>query len=96
MSSAALISNVLTHCLCPPPQLEQAPKTSKISYTILSTSHLMSTPLLHQGKLLKEEGKFVVASYGMGVNYCSPNVSICLSKFGRRLDAGFSECPLRV
>lgn len=44
-----------------------------MSYTILCTSHLMSTPLLHQGRLLKEESKFVTASYGMGVNYVSPN-----------------------
>lgn len=53
--------------------LEQAPQTSRISYTILCTSHLMSTPLLHQGRLLKDEHKFVCASYGMGVNYISPN-----------------------
>jgi nucleoside-diphosphate-sugar epimerase len=33
----------------------------------------MSTPLLHQGKILKEEHKFITASYGMGVNYVSPN-----------------------
>lgn len=53
--------------------LSQAPKTSRISYTILATSHLMSTPLLQQGDLLKKEHKFVTASYGMGVNYVSPN-----------------------
>lgn len=53
--------------------LAQAPKTSRISYTILGTSHLMSTPLLQQGELLKKEHKFVTASYGMGVNYVSPN-----------------------
>lgn len=53
--------------------LQQAPKTSRISYTILCTSHLMSTPLLHQGDILKKEHKFITASYGMGVNYISPN-----------------------
>jgi uncharacterized protein YbjT (DUF2867 family) len=53
--------------------LEQAPQSSRISYTILCTSHLMSTPLLHQGDLLRKEDKFVTASYGMGVNYVSPN-----------------------
>ena len=53
--------------------LEQAPSSSRISYTILCTSHLMSTPLIFQGKLLREEHKFVSASYGMGVNYVSPN-----------------------
>jgi len=50
-----------------------APKTSRISYTILATSHLMSTPLLHQGEGLTKEHKYVTASYGMGVNYVSPN-----------------------
>jgi uncharacterized protein YbjT (DUF2867 family) len=53
--------------------LEQAKFDSRISYTILGTSHLMSTPLLHQGKILREEKKFITASYGMGVNYVSPN-----------------------
>jgi NAD(P)H dehydrogenase (quinone) len=53
--------------------LEQAKGDSRISFTILCTSHLMSTPLLHQGKILKEEHKFITASYGMGVNYVSPN-----------------------
>jgi len=53
--------------------LEQAPKGSRISYTILACSHLMSTPLLHQGKMLSDEKKFITASYGMGVNYVSPN-----------------------
>jgi NAD(P)H dehydrogenase (quinone) len=53
--------------------LEQAPKTSRISYTILCTSHIMATPLLHQGKSLAEEHKYVTASYGMGINYVSPN-----------------------
>ena len=53
--------------------LEQAPKTSRIKYTILATSHLMSTPLLTQGDLLFKDYKYVTASYGMGVNYVSPN-----------------------
>ncbi|KAL7581581.1 hypothetical protein ACA910_022139 [Epithemia clementina (nom. ined.)] len=53
--------------------LEQAKSTSRISYTILCTSHLMATPLLTQGKVLREEHKYVTASYGMGVNYVSPN-----------------------
>lgn len=56
--------------------LMQAKNDSRISFTILSTSHVMSTPLLHQGKLLREQHKFVTASYGMGVNYVSPN-DIC-------------------
>ena len=53
--------------------LEHAKNDSRISYTILCCTHLMSTPLLHQGKVLLEENKFVTASYGMGVNYVSPN-----------------------
>jgi uncharacterized protein YbjT (DUF2867 family) len=53
--------------------LEQAKSDSRISFTILCTSHLMSTPMLFQGKILKEEKKFITASYGMGVNYVSPN-----------------------
>lgn len=53
--------------------LTQAPSDSRISYTILCTSHLMSTPLLHQGEQLRKEHKFITASYGMGVNYVSPN-----------------------
>jgi uncharacterized protein YbjT (DUF2867 family) len=53
--------------------LEHAPQDSRISYTILCTSHLMATPLLHQGNGLRKEHKFVSASYGMGVNYVSPN-----------------------
>ena len=53
--------------------LEQAKNDSRISYTILACSHLMTTPLIMQGKLLREEHKFVTASYGMGVNYVSPN-----------------------
>lgn len=53
--------------------LEKSKLYSRMSYTILACSHLMSTPLLHQGRLLAEEHKFVTASYGMGVNYVSPN-----------------------
>lgn len=53
--------------------LEQAKSDSRISFTILCTSHLMSTPLLLQGKILTEDHKFLTASYGMGVNYVSPN-----------------------
>jgi hypothetical protein len=34
---------------------------------------LMSTPLLHQGDLLRQQHKFITSSYGMGVNYVSPN-----------------------
>lgn len=53
--------------------LEHAKNDSRISFTILCTSHLYSTPLLHQGKTLRDDRKFVTASYGMGVNYVSPN-----------------------
>jgi NAD(P)H dehydrogenase (quinone) len=53
--------------------LEQAKKDSRISYTILCTSHLMPTPLIHQGTELRENHKYITASYGMGVNYVSPN-----------------------
>jgi uncharacterized protein YbjT (DUF2867 family) len=53
--------------------LEQAPKSSRISYTILATAHLMSTPLLTQGEALYKDHKYVTASYGMGVDYVSPN-----------------------
>lgn len=51
--------------------LELAKQDSRISYTILCTSHLMSSPLLSQGETLRREHKFVTASYGMGVNYVS-------------------------
>jgi uncharacterized protein YbjT (DUF2867 family) len=50
----------------------------------------MSTPLLHQGKMLTEEHKYVTASYGMGVNYVSPNdvadvaVVVLLNQKGHR------------
>lgn len=53
--------------------LEQAKKDSRISYTLLCTSHLMPTPLIHNGKELREKHKYITASYGMGVNYVSPN-----------------------
>jgi NAD(P)H dehydrogenase (quinone) len=53
--------------------LQQAKNDSRISYTIICTSHLMSTPLLHQGDLLRQQHKFITSSYGMGVNYVSPN-----------------------
>jgi NAD(P)H dehydrogenase (quinone) len=53
--------------------VEVSSKSSRISYTILAASHLMSTPLLHQGTVLTEDHKYVTASYGMGINYVSPN-----------------------
>mmetsp|Transcript_21376 Transcript_21376/g.27637 ORF Transcript_21376/g.27637 Transcript_21376/m.27637 type:complete len:352 (-) Transcript_21376:244-1299(-) len=53
--------------------LEHAKSDSRISYTILCTSHIMSAPLLIQGKGLREDHKYISASYGMGVNYVSPN-----------------------
>jgi uncharacterized protein YbjT (DUF2867 family) len=53
--------------------LLQVKYSSRISYTILAAAHLMSTPLLHQGSQLSADHKFVTASYGMGVNYVSPN-----------------------
>lgn len=53
--------------------LEHAKSDSRISYTILCCSHLMSTPILHQGNRFLEEKTFVTASYGMGVSYVSPN-----------------------
>jgi uncharacterized protein YbjT (DUF2867 family) len=53
--------------------LEQAPKTSRISYTILASSHLMTTPLLVQGDNLTKYHRYVTASYGMGIDYVSPN-----------------------
>jgi NAD(P)H dehydrogenase (quinone) len=34
---------------------------------------MMSTPLLHQGDHLRQQHKFITASYGKGVNYVSPN-----------------------
>jgi NAD(P)H dehydrogenase (quinone) len=53
--------------------LQVSSKNSRISYTVLATSHLMSTPLLHQGDSLSKDSKYVTASFGMGVNYVSPN-----------------------
>mmetsp|Transcript_17214 Transcript_17214/g.32148 ORF Transcript_17214/g.32148 Transcript_17214/m.32148 type:complete len:356 (+) Transcript_17214:164-1231(+) len=53
--------------------LELAKQDSRISYTILATSHLMTSTLLNQGDHLRKENNFVTASYGMGVNYVSPN-----------------------
>jgi NAD(P)H dehydrogenase (quinone) len=51
--------------------LEQS--STGLSHTILGCTHFMSTPLLHQGVALTRDHKFVTASYGMGVNYISPN-----------------------
>lgn len=63
--------------------LKLAKSDSRISYTILHTTHLMSTPLIHQGPAMRTEKKFVTASYGMGVNYVSPNDGeYCLHTFG--------------
>ena len=53
--------------------LENATNDSKISYTILAVSHIMATPLIHQGPSIRNDKRFVTASYGMGVNYVSPN-----------------------
>eukprot|EP00525_Craspedostauros_australis_P004584 CAMPEP_0198120494 /NCGR_PEP_ID=MMETSP1442-20131203/29223_1 /TAXON_ID= /ORGANISM="Craspedostauros australis, Strain CCMP3328" /LENGTH=346 /DNA_ID=CAMNT_0043779149 /DNA_START=52 /DNA_END=1092 /DNA_ORIENTATION=+ len=53
--------------------LEQTKSNSRMSHTILCCSHYMATPLLIQGDLLREKQKFVTASYGMGINYVSPN-----------------------
>jgi len=44
-----------------------------MTYTILACAHLMSNPLFLQGNLLRHDHKYVTASYGMGVNYVSPN-----------------------
>jgi len=46
---------------------------STMPYTILSSSHLMSTPLIYQGPALRDDRKYITASYSMGVNYVSPN-----------------------
>jgi dTDP-4-dehydrorhamnose reductase len=53
--------------------LQQAKNVSRISYIIICTSHFMSTPLLYQGDLLRQQHKFITASYGMAVNYVSSN-----------------------
>lgn len=42
---------------------------SRMTYTILAASHLMSTPIIYQ----VYDKKFVTASYAMGVDYISPN-----------------------
>ena len=45
-----------------------------MTYTILGCSHLMTEPLFVQGKFLRQPPHvFATASYGMGVNYVSPN-----------------------
>lgn len=49
---------------------------SGIRYTIIAASHLMSNPLVCQGKEIMSENKpacFYGASAGHGVNYVSPN-----------------------
>jgi nucleoside-diphosphate-sugar epimerase len=61
------------HSTCDDLLIKTCETSSSMTYTILCTSHLMSTPLLHQGSLLRKQHKFVTASYGMGVNYVSPN-----------------------
>jgi uncharacterized protein YbjT (DUF2867 family) len=53
--------------------LEASKNDSRISYTILACSHMTSSPLIMQGQYLREQHKFVSASYGMGVDYVSPN-----------------------
>lgn len=46
---------------------------SKLDYTILFASHLMSNPLRYQSDQIRTENKFYGASGGRGVNYVSPN-----------------------
>jgi len=46
---------------------------SKLNYTILFASHLMSNPLRYQSEQIRKENKFYGASGGKGVNYVSPN-----------------------
>lgn len=53
--------------------LDKPKNDSRISYTILAPSHLMATPLIQQGPIIRNDKKFFSASYGMGVNYVSPN-----------------------
>ena len=48
-------------------------KTPMIDYALVFATHFMSNPLVYQAKNLKESRKFVGASHGKGVNYCSPN-----------------------
>jgi hypothetical protein len=42
--------------------LQQAKNDSRISYTIIYTLHLMLTPLIRQGELLRQQHKFITAS----------------------------------
>ena len=53
-------------------ELTQKRLDSRMTYTLLRTSHLMSTPLIQQGPVLRDEHKYITASYAMGVNYVSP------------------------
>jgi uncharacterized protein YbjT (DUF2867 family) len=46
---------------------------SRLNYTILFATHLMSNPLRYQSEQIRKEGKFYGASGGRGVNYISPN-----------------------
>ena len=46
---------------------------SRIDYTILFASHLMSNPLRYQAETIRNDKKFYGASGGKGVNYVSPN-----------------------
>lgn len=46
---------------------------SRLDYTILFASHLMSNPLRYQSDYIRKENKFYGASHGHGVNYVSPN-----------------------
>ena len=47
--------------------------SNPMSFTILACAHLMTAPLFLQGNLLRKKHQYVTASYGMGVNYVSPN-----------------------
>mmetsp|Transcript_15351 Transcript_15351/g.25593 ORF Transcript_15351/g.25593 Transcript_15351/m.25593 type:complete len:349 (+) Transcript_15351:80-1126(+) len=51
--------------------------TTRMTYTVLGASHQMSSPLIHQGPVFRDEdetaNRYVTASYAMGVNYISPN-----------------------
>jgi uncharacterized protein YbjT (DUF2867 family) len=53
--------------------LANAQNDSSFSYTILAPSHIMATPLIQEGPTIRNDKKYVTASYGMGVNYVSPN-----------------------
>jgi hypothetical protein len=53
--------------------MKQPPMENRMTYTILGAAHLMSTPLIYQGDLLRKENKYITASYAMGVDYVSPN-----------------------